>query len=403
MSNALTPIAKVIPIQPVQAAHAVLSASGSKKWMICTRSARLEALFADTKSDYSEEGTYMHALLEYLLIVYLGRKPEFASIDQIEGYDKFHTDEIADAVKAAFDYVVKRIEYARSVCKDPLILLEQRLDYSPWVKEGFGTGDILIITDAYIEVLDLKGGKGVAVNAKGNSQFRLYMLGALNQYGHIYGPTKMIGTVIQPRLNNYDSEELDVAELLEWAADEVVPAAQLAWEGKGDFVAGSHCSEGFCKARATCSARAEHNLELARQDFALTAPELLTDEQIAKVLEKSAEAIKWMGDVKEFALEQAIAGREFPGFKLVEGRSTRSYANQDAVAAALRAAGFSDAVIYERSLLGITAMEKAIGKKKFAELLSTLVVKPSGKPTLAPVTDTREAFRSSVETDFSVQ
>lgn len=385
-------------------AHAKLSASGSKKWLACTRSASLEATLPDDESSYAREGTFMHALFEHHLLCYLGRPTEHALINDLPGYATFWTQELSDAVDEAVERAIERIEYARSVCKDPVILLEQRLDFSPWVPEGFGTGDLVIITDTYIEVLDLKGGKGVAVSAYENSQFRLYMLGAFHQFSHLYDVKTVRGTVLQPRLNNYSSEELTVEELLQWVHDVVVPAAKLAWAGEGDFVAGDHCSDGFCRARFTCAARAEHNLAVARADFALLDPELMTDEQIALVLTKAPEAIKWMNDVQAHALEQATKkGKTWPGFKLVEGRSNRKYISQDAVAAKLTAEGIPEAVIYERSLLGITAMEKAIGKKKFAELLTGLVEKPTGSPTLAPVSDKREALNStaSAVADFS--
>lgn len=360
---------------------------------------RLEENFPDQGSDAAREGTLGHALFENHILEYLGRKQGPLPQDLMH----FDTVELREAAKEAADFAITRIENARSVCKDPLVLVEQRLDYSPWAKEGFGTGDLIILTDTYIEVADAKFGKGVFVEAKDNSQFRLYMLGALHTYGHLYGPTKMIGTVVQPRLSNYGSEELTVEELLQWANEVVMPRAKLAWDGKGDFVAGPHCSDGFCKARATCAARAEHNLAIAKADFALAPPELMTDEQIAKVLLVADDTAAWLKDVQTYALTQAVThGRTFPGFKTVAGRSVRKYADADAVAHALLAAGVDEALIYERSLLGVTAVEKLLGKKRFEEVLAPFITKTDPKPVLVHDSDKREALSglSSARLDF---
>jgi hypothetical protein len=297
---------------------------------------------------------------------------------------------------------IEAIEDARRECKDPVILVEQPLDLSRWVTEGFGTGDLVIVTDKWVWVLDLKYGKGVPVNATGNTQLRLYGLGAYNELAHLYEIKVVRMTVLQPRLDNYDTCEMVADELLDWAEDVVVPRAQMAWAGKGEFVPGPHCSSCFCRARLQCAARAEQALELAKADFALTDPELLTNQQLFAVLAVGDQVSKWIGEVQAYALSRAERGEQIPGFKVVEGRSNRKYADQDAVAQRLAEAGIPGEVIYERSLLGITAMEKAIGKKQFAELLDDLVVKPQGKPALVPVDDKRPAISSvaSAAEDF---
>jgi len=388
----------------VELAHAKLSASGSKVWLVCTPSARLAEQFPDDTSEFAAQGTYMHALFEHHLLCYLGRKTEHILINDLPGYAQFHDQEVSDAVDQAVDRAIARIEHAREVCKDPIILLEQRLDFSHIVPEGFGTGDMVIITDDYIETDDLKGGKGLEVSAIGNTQLRLYLSGALNTYGHLYNPKRVIGAILQPRLNNYSIEEISVEELLAWEQDVVVPAAKLAWAGQGEFVPGEHCSSGFCRARFTCKARADHNLAIAKQDFALLDPELMTDEQIAKVLTVAPDAIKWMNDVSSYALTQATThGRVLPGYKLVEGRSNRVITNPDELAKRLIAAGTPEAVLYERSMLGLTALEKAVGKKALAAASEDLITKPPGKPVLVPVSDKREAINStaSAVADFS--
>lgn len=394
---------KVIPIER---AHAKLSASGSEKWMTCTPSAHLEDQFVDEGSEFAREGTFAHEIFELALKAYLYMVPaeeahaRYAALKQ----DPFWSQEMQDHVKNAVDVVKARIEEARERCKDPVFMVEQRLDFSPWVPEGFGTGDFVIITDGLIEVLDLKYGKGIRVDAENNSQMRLYGLGAYNELSMLYETNEVRMTILQPRLDNYPSETMAATDLLKWAADKVVPAAKLAWEGQGMFVPGDHCNSCFCKARFQCKARGDAALALAKEEFALAGPELLTADQIRAVLEKGDQLTKWVSDVQSYALEQAEKqGKKWPGFKLVEGRSNRKYSDQEAVAAALLAAKVPESVIYERSLLGITAMEKAIGKKVFAEVLNEFIVKPSGKPTLVPEGDKRPALASAATAveDFS--
>ena len=394
----------VIPIQP-ERAHAKLSASGSKKWLVCTPSAHLEDQFPDDSSVYADEGTFAHSVFENEIRLAAGfiKPDDYESNLAVLKRNEAWSQELQDYVQAAAGVAIERIADARQRCKDPVILVEQRLDFSHWVSEGFGTGDLVIITDGLVEVLDYKHGKGVFIEAKDNSQMRLYGLGAYNELAHLYDIQRVRMTVLQPRLENFGAEELAIDELLKWADEVVVPAAKLAWEGAGVFVPGEHCASGFCRARFTCAARADANLELARKDFAFVKPAELTSEQIAQVLTVGDQVAKWVSDVQSYALEQAEKhGKTFPGFKLVEGRSNRKYVDQDAVAQRLIENDVPEAVIYERSLLGITAMEKAIGKKKFAELLDDLIVKPAGKPTLVPEGDKRVAISSvaSAAADF---
>lgn len=384
----------------VERAHAKLSASGSGKWLVCTPSASLEDQFPDEQSAFAAEGTFAHAVFEQELLSRLGR-----AVDPLpQGLVHFDNADLRDHVQSAVDVALDRIREARSRCADPVILVEQRVDFSRWVPEGFGTGDLVIIADDLVEVMDLKYGKGYEVEAEGNSQMKLYALGAYAALDHLYDIRRVRMTILQPRLRNYASSELLIEDLLEWAETVVKPRAQLAWDGHGEYAAGDHCSSYFCRARATCAARAQHAMTLAKADFALTEPGLLTEEQICQVLARGDAVAKWIGDVQGYALDQAEKhGRAWPGYKLVEGRSNRKYADQDQVSQRLLQAGINEALIYERSLLGITAMEKALGKKKFTELLNDLVVKPSGKPTLVQDADKRPALSSvaSAASDFS--
>jgi hypothetical protein len=391
-------------IIPIERAHAKLSASGSKKWLTCTRSAALEDQFPDEQSRFAAEGTFAHEVFELGMRVTTGEisvKQHRAKLESLKKNSYWSAD-LQDHVNAALAVADKAVHEARQRCKDPVILVEKRLDFSTWVPEGFGTGDLVIVTDDLVEVMDLKYGKGIPVECEGNTQMQLYGLGAYNELAHLYDIKRVRMTVLQPRLDNWGSSEMRVEDLLEWAEKTVAPRAQLAWDGEGDFAPGDHCTSGFCRARFLCPARAEAALEVAKNDFALKAPELLTQEQLVGVLAKADMAIDWLNDVKSYALKQAESGQEIPGYKLVEGRSNRKYSDADAVAERLIQSGVDEAVIYERSLLGITAMEKAIGKKKFAEVLGDLVTKPPGKPTLVQVEDKRPALSSvaSAAEDF---
>lgn len=372
--------------------HAKLSASGSEKWMTCPPSAKMEEPFPDESSVFAAEGTFAHAVFEQELLMFLGRP--FPDLDPTD-VEQYYNSALHDYVLEAVSAVVERIKEAYTVCKDPKILVEQRLDFSPWVPEGFGTGDVVIVTDSLIEVMDLKYGKGIVHDAEDNSQMRLYGLGAYNEFNHLYDIKTCRMTILQPRLNNYPLEQLAMDKLLDWGKDVVKPLAKLAWEGKGEMRAGDHCTKGFCRVRYQCPQRAKQAYELASEAFALVEPELLSMEQIVKVLPKADMLIDWLNDVKSFALKEAEKGVDIPGHKLVAGRSNRKYSKPDDVAKRLIDSGINEALIYEKSLLGITAMEKVLGKKEFTRLLDGLIVKPEGKPTLVANSDKRAAIDTS--------
>jgi len=387
-------------------AHAKLSASGSEKWMTCTPSANLEAQFPDEGSEFAREGTFAHAVFEQEMLTYLGRKIEPLPKELVH----FDSQELRDYVQEAVDYATRRIEEIKLDCKDPVIMVEKRLDFSKWVPDGFGTGDLVIVADGIVEVMDLKYGKGIYVNPLENSQLRLYGLGAVNELSHLYDLFRVRMTVLQPRLHNFGTEEIHIEDLMQWANYVVAPLATQAWFGRGEFVPGEHCTSCFCKARYTCPARAAQAVAIAQQEFGPLndaqppLPESLSMDRIAELLPKADMVIDWFNDLKAYALKQATEHNTIvPGYKMVEGRSNRKYSDQDVVAAKLVAAGVPEEVIYERSLLGITAMEKAVGKKVFAEVLDGLIVKPEGKPTLVPVSDKRPALASAASAveDFS--
>lgn len=383
-------------------AHAKLSASGSKRWLSCTPSAELESHFEESTSDFAEEGTAAHELSEIWLKYHLAQiKPwEHGKLWGKAKKGKYYSREMEDYVQGYVSIVLERVSEARKRSKDAAVLLEQRLDFSAWVPDGFGTGDVLIIADDTMEVIDLKYGKGVPVSAEENSQMRLYGLGALDGYGYLYDIQTVRMTIVQPRLDSVSTEDLSAADLLTWGDDYVKPRADMAAAGEGEFAAGDHCR--FCRARSTCRARAEENLELAKYEFQDGA--LLSLDEVGDILGRIDQLQKWAEDIKKHALEQSEKhGVRYPGWKLVEGRSNRIYSDRDAVQAALLAAGFvEDKILTPRELLGITAMEKAVGKKNFEQLLAELVIKPAGKPTLAPEIDPRPELSSaaSAAADF---
>ena len=380
-----------MPARTTERAHALLSASGAHRWLACPPSARLEDVHEDTSSEAAREGTFAHALAEVALRRALGDE----SATRPEGWESspYYAPEMEEHVERYVDAVMEIVASHRAASPDALVLVESRLDFSEWVPAGFGTGDAVIASDAGIDVVDLKYGRGVRVEAANNAQLRLYALGALRAYGALYDARRVRTTIVQPRLDHIDSEELDVDDLLRWAEEYVAPRAKLAYAGEGEFAAGEHCR--FCRAAATCRARAEANLEISRYDFA--PPAELSLEEIADVLSRVDELVRWAGDVKDYAIAQVRDhGAVIPGWKLVEGRSVRRYVDEEKAAAALIAAGLDAESVYQRKLRTITDLEKTVGKKRVAEVLGDLIVKPPGAPTLAPESDKRPAI-STVE------
>lgn len=361
--------------------HALLSASGAHRWLKCPPSALVEAGMPESTSVAAEQGTVAHALAEWKLRRALHQaptmRPESGWIDtEMEA----HTDDYVA-------FIQERLREARKTCSDPVVLIEQRLDYSYFVPGGFGTGDCVIIAEPALQIIDLKYGQGILVETERNPQLMLYALGALAAFDVLYEISEVAVTIFQPRRSNVDTWTVSVTELKAWAEGVVRPTAELAARGEGCFAAGDWCR--FCKLAPTCRARAEANLALARFEFA--PPAELSDVEISEVLAKLPELKAWASDVEAYALSLAVnQGKTWSGFKLVEGRSVRKYSDEKAVAQAAEAAGVSD--IYVRKLKTITTLEKQLGKKRFNELLGSLIVKPPGKPTLVPETDKRPAL-----------
>ena len=372
--------------------HAYLSASASHRWLACPPSAKLCANIPDQSSEYAQQGTDCHELCAYLVEKALGRDVTDPT-ETLTYYDA----EMQNCAEEYRNYVLEQIEAAKEFCKDPQVMIEQKLDFSRWVENGFGTGDCVIVADEVLQIIDYKHGLGVLVSAGddehgGNSQMMCYALGALEVFGDIYDINQIKMTIFQPRRDNISTYTISRDDLLKWADEVLAPTAQLAYTGEGEFKAGDHCQ--FCKVKATCRKRAEYNLELAKYDFEM--PATLDDIEIAAILEKVDAMISWGNDIKEYALRQAQSGVHFEGWKVVEGRSNRKYTDEKAVAFKVKDAGFDP---YEKKLLGVTAMSTLLGKKKFEELLGELIYKPPGKPALVPESDKRPAMNTAIE-DF---
>ena len=383
-------------IQHIGRAHARLNASSSHRWMMCPPSVRLSEQFADKPSSYAEEGTFLHELCELKLHRYLG---DMAS-DVIEAQyaehrdSEFYTQEAETVTDEYVAFCVETIEAVKSSCPDPLIMVEHRLDYSEYVPEGYGTGDLVIVADGVIEVIDFKGGRGVRVDAHRNSQLMLYGLGALLEFDPLYDVRNVRVTIVQPRLSNTSTYEIAADELVRWAEKEVRPRALMAYEGKGEFCAGDWCR--FCKARYTCRKRSEYHMQLAERDF--RQPDLLSDEEITDILPIADSLNNWVQDLLAYATQQAVEGKSWPGYKLVAGRSNRKYTSEAEVIKAATEAGYTD--IYKTTLLGVGDLEKRLGRKKFNEVLGMYVIKPVGAPTLVPDSDPRKPYSSAAE-DFT--
>lgn len=358
--------------------HAVLSASSAARWINCPPSARLSEKYEDQSSEYAREGTDAHALCEYYLNKMLGRDAE----DPIPNLSYYNT-EMDNCANNYASYIAEIVEEAKQTCRDPIVLVEQKIDFSRYAPEGFGTADTLIISDGKMYVCDFKYGTGVPVSAEDNPQLKLYALGAIALFDGIYEVNNVELVIYQPRLSNISTFEITTKELLDWAENVLKPAAKLAFDGEGEFRCGVWCK--FCKARLDCRERARYNLELAKYDFA--TPPHITDEEIAELLPRIDDFIAWAEDIKKYAFESALQGKKWPGFKLVEGRSVRKFTDEDAVAKIIINAGYDP---YERKLIGMTELNKTLGKAKFNQLLGEYITKPKGKATLVPESDKRE-------------
>lgn len=364
--------------------HALLGASSSARWLVCTPSARLEAMFPDEQSPYAAEGTVAHDLAEAIL----RHKLEGKKAPKLDDY----STEMVEAVNRYVDICEEKVNEARARSSDAEVMIEAKLDFSRWVPEGFGTGDMVIVADGILEVIDLKYGKGVPVSAIENTQMRLYALGAYDVNEYLYDVKTVRMTIVQPRLDSVSTDELSVEELLDWG-DEVKPIAQRAWNGQGECTPCDYCN--FCKARHTCRALADTCLTAFYKDGG-KLNQLLTDQEVSDILAMKDLITKWIKGVYDFAYEKALSGeKQWPGYKLVEGTSRRTITDPDAAAKTLLDNGYKEEDIFKpRELEGIANLQKVLGKKGVTEYLEAYIDKPEGKPALVPESDRRPAINT---------
>ncbi len=381
--------------------HAILSASSSNKWLVCTPSVRLEENFENKTSEYMAEGTLAHAIAEFKVKSYFLEPIPKATYTR--RLNKLKKDEHFD--KEMLTHTDTYLEYIKGVALEtntkPFIAVEQKVDYSDYAPEGFGTADCILISKNTLHVIDFKYGKGVEVSAEENPQMKLYALGAIKQFGMFYDIKTIRLTIVQPRKDNISEFETAKEDLLSWGETVVKPQAQKAFMGIGDFVQGNHCR--FCKAKGACEFRAKENMKVVGEIKEKQIRGILSNEEIADILNKTEGLNDWIKSVSEYALDEILKGNSVPGYKAVEGKSNRKIVDIDKAFEILEANGIDEALLYERKPLTLTQLEKTIGKKQVAESIGDYIEKPKGAPTLAKETDKRQAYeiKTSAKEDFA--
>ena len=399
--------------------HALLSASSASRWLACTAAPRFEEGLPESTSDYAEEGRLAHAIAELKVLkkfTIMTNRTYNSRLNKLKKEARYdpEMDKTTDL------YLEHLLEQAMTYNSPPTVAAEVKVDFADYVPEGFGTCDCVMIGGDTLCITDYKHGKGVPVSAEGNPQMRLYALGALKRYAPIFGDAikKVRMSIDQPRLDSYTTDTITVEELRAWG-DSIKPIASKAFSGFGEFVPGDHCR--FCRGKAKCRARA--NTCTALEDFAgcvpegsltpeqkqsmeaatasgMEAPGLLTDEEIGELLIRGKSLVQWYKDLEEYATTALLDGKPIPGWKLVAGRSNRTFTDQDAAIQAVIAAGYDEALVYDRKPKTLSQIEELMGKKEFKEKIGSFVVKPLGKPTLAEASDKREAYNPAAA-DFA--
>lgn len=387
--------------QPAQGkAHALLGASSSHRWLECTPSAVAETRYPDQGSDFAREGSLAHAYCARALKTQLDRPHDDEDIEIAELHDAYYDPEMEEHVAGYVAYVNTRYEQVKAMADRrsdlrPDILIEQRLDFSRWVPEGFGTGDCVIVGAGTVEVIDFKYGKGVAVDARENPQMKLYALGAMELLDYLFDIDTVVMTIYQPRIGNVSTWSISASELRRWADEELRPLAMLASKGKGVRNSGEWCR--FCKAKGDCRRLAAESIDT----FDLNADtDSLTADDFSRLLPRLDTIADWLNAVKERSLALALEGGEIPGYKVVEGRSVRVISDPDTLARKLEEGGFApDAIYRPRQLNTLTALEKTVGRKLFKELSDGCITKPPGKPALVEAADKRPALDPATDFD----
>lgn len=386
-------------VNHAQRAHALLSASGASRWLACPPSARFEDNFPESTSEFAEEGTLAHEVCEIVLSSELKKITTRKKQKELNRLSQNHLFS-----QEMLDYAVEYASYVQEkLSKLSVIEIEERLDFSEYVTEGFGTGDCIIISEGKITIIDFKYGKGVEVSAENNPQMMLYALGAIKSYSFMYDFETVEMCIYQPRIHNISEFSMSVTDLIKWGEETVKPTAQLAYEGGGEFTPGPHCK--FCRGSAACKKLRDYTLEIVKEDFidedGGVHSNLMSWEDISEVLTRSPIIKSYLANVEEYALASALAGEKIPGYKVVEGRSVRVLTDADKVVDTLVDAGYDEALLYDRKLKSMTGLEKVVGKKKFNDLAGEYIMKPKGKPTLAVESDKRAEW-SDANDDFDV-
>lgn len=382
--------------------HAVLSASKAHRWLLCTPSARLEEQFPDTTSKAAKEGTLAHELAEMKLRHFFqtkdfGRRKYNAAVKKLRT-EELWQDEMEEYTEIYKDYIKT---LAISFRAEPYVAIEKKVDFSSYVPEGFGTADCILLSGDTLHVVDLKYGKGVPVSAEENPQMMLYALGAYQTYGFLYDIRNIHLVIVQPRLDSISEWECQLGELLNFA-DYVRERAALAIDGDGEFCPGEKQCR-FCRAKAQCRARAEENVKLAFSSEKGKLPPLISNEEMGTYLSLGEDVAKWLADLKECALGECLAGREVPGWKAVEGRGSMDWTDMEEAFTVLKEKGIPEEILYERKALTLAQVEKTIGKKDFAEMVGSMVIKNPGKPTLVKESDKREAITNKITAEKAFQ
>lgn len=376
--------------------HALLSASAAKRWLNCPPSVRLTENMPDTPSEYAEEGTLAHELAELKLRKKFETmsKSKYAKALDIIKSNPLYTSEMDSCTDDYLDHILT-IAHKYDKVK-PYVVIEKQLNYSHIAEDGFGTSDCVLICRNDLHIIDFKYGKGVAVSAEDNPQLKLYALGAIAEYSFLYNIENVFLHIIQPRTSEGSSSwEISATDLTAWG-ESIKPIAELAYKGSGDFKCGDWCR--FCKAKATCRARAENFFAL--EDTAKMPKELLSDSEIGEALIKAQTLKNWVTDLEEYALNAILSGTDISGWKAVEGKSNRKIADIDSAFEVLKTNGYDEALLYERKPITLTELEKLVTKKKLEELIGDKIVKPQGKPTLAPADDKRKSYKPDVKEMF---
>lgn len=383
--------------------HALLSASSAKKWLNCTPSARLEDALPDGQSEYAAEGTLAHSICELKLAKQftdknMSDKTYKSRLNKLMK-DPLYSKEMDGFTDAYADYITG---IAYNFPSTPYVAVEKRVDYGPWAPEGFGTCDCILIYGTGMHVCDFKYGKGKAVSSHENPQLMLYALGAWNAFRMIYPIKTVTMHIIQPRIDNTSSWEAPIEGLLRWGEETVKPQALKAFRGEGECVQGKWCDDCFCRLSATCRARAEENMALMEDaqnpagtgDPLMKLPPQLGNGEVGALLKRAQFLKAWVNKLEAYAQGEILAGREIPGWKLVEGRSVRTIRDMDALYKKLEAAGYPEAVLYKMQPVALGDLEKLL-EKDHKKILEKYIVKPPGKPALVPEDDKRPAISSA--------